>query len=176
MPDVADRTSETAPLSVDLSDYLNLHGWQAKALLWLLLFVAIALILRSMYRRVRRRRAGPIHDKLRRYAGEQDAAELIAKRRAEAARIVATSSTEAIAGYEIVEQIEAVFVDGFRRPEEALEGLKAVAGMKGANALTHVRHERNAAGKCTAQGDAVIVRRRGPATMDRGAEPRGPSS
>ena len=79
------------------------------------------------------------------------------------ARIVATSSTDGIMGYEIVEQVEAVFVDGFRRPEEALQGLKAVAAMKGANAVTNVRQERAASGDCCVSGDAVIVRKHGPA-------------
>lgn len=79
-------------------------------------------------------------------------------RHAEAAKIIATSSAGGIAGYEIVRQIEAVFVDGFRRPEESLEGLKAVAAMKGANAVANVRHERSSSGRYSASGDAVVVR------------------
>ena len=110
---------------------------------------------------IRRRRPPTIHPKLQKYGegyGEPDA-DLIAKRRCEAARIVATSSTPTIAGYDIVEQVEAVFVDGFRRPEEALEGLKAAAAMKGANAVSNVRQERGPSGKCSASGDGVIVKR-----------------
>jgi uncharacterized protein YbjQ (UPF0145 family) len=56
-----------------------------------------------------------------------------------------------------VEQVEAVVVDGFRRPEEAIEGLKAAAALKGANAVTHVHTERTSSGRCSARGDAVIV-------------------
>jgi hypothetical protein len=75
-----------------------------------------------------------------------------------AERIVATASSGLLPGYDILRQIEAVYVDGFRHPEEALVGLKAAAAMKGANAVIHVHHERTAAGRCTASGDAVWVR------------------
>ena len=133
---------------------------------WLLaLAVVTLLILRSVYRRlrrmIRRRRPVRLHPKLQKYGAEhtQPTEELIAQRRTEAEQIVATSSTEAIAGYEITEQVEAVYVDGFIRPEEALEGLKAVAAMKGANAVTNVRRERGSDRRCSASGDAVIVRK-----------------
>ncbi len=72
-------------------------------------------------------------------------------------KIIATSSGGELAGFRVVRQVEAVFVDGFRRPEEAVEGLKAVAAMKGANALLHVRHEPIGSGRYSASGDAVIV-------------------
>lgn len=129
-----------------------------------------------LYRRVRaairRRRPPTFHPKLQPYAEGLTSldVDLVARRRAEASRIVASSSTGAIAGYEVIEQVEAVFVDGFRRPEDALEGLKASAAMKGANALLNVRHERGPSGKCAAAGDAVIVRRAG------GAAERAPAS
>ncbi len=104
------------------------------------------------------RRKPKIHPRLQKYAGRD--AEFARKRREEAARIVATSSTQNIAGYEIVEQFEAVFVDDFRRPEEAIEGVKAVAAMKGANAVVNLKHDRTSGGRCSASGDAVVVRKK----------------
>ena len=148
-----------------LPDWLDLSGWKA----WALGAVVALLFVRWMYRKARRayfHRHPRIHPKLRKYSGELDqpSEELTAKRRVEAEHIITTSSTAHITGYEIVEQVEAVFVDGFRRPEEAVEGLKAVAAMKGANAVTNVKHERTASGKCNASGDAVIVQKRAAAT------------
>ncbi len=104
-----------------------------------------------------RRRKPRIHPRLQKYAGPD--AEFAQKRRAEAAKIIATSSTQNIAGYDILQQVEAVFTDGFRRPEESIEGLKAVAAMKGANAIINLKHDRTAAGKCSASGDAVVVKK-----------------
>ena len=104
------------------------------------------------------RRMPKIHPRLQKYAGPD--AEYARKRREEASRIVATSSTQNIAGYEIVEQFETVFVDDFRRPEEAIEGVKAVAAMKGANAIVNLKHDRTLAGRSSASGDAVIVRKK----------------
>ncbi|MGB0714626.1 MAG: hypothetical protein ACPGXK_02035 [Phycisphaerae bacterium] len=106
-------------------------------------------------RAIRRGRPARLHPKLQQYGGMDP--EFVAQRREEAARIVATSSTSEIAGYHIIKQVEAVFVDGFRRAEDALEGVKAVAAMKGANAVTNVRHERGAMGRWSAAGDAVVV-------------------
>ena len=88
-----------------------------------------------------------------------------------AERIMATSSSGLLAGFEILRQVEAVYVDGFRHPEEALVGLKAAAAMKGANALIHVSHERTTAGRCTARGDAVIVKAMGSENSSSGANP-----
>lgn len=108
--------------------------------------------------RFRRRKSPPrYHPRLQKYAGEES--ELAQQRRAEAEKILATSSTPSVAGYEMLQQIEAVYVDGFRTPVDALEGLKAVAAMKGANAVINVRHERSASGKCSASGDAVLVQK-----------------
>jgi uncharacterized protein YbjQ (UPF0145 family) len=134
-------------------------------LLLLALALVTLLILMRGYRRLRRvmRRRRPVrlHPKLQKYGAEhaQPTEALIQKRRIEAEHIIATSSTGAIAGYEIVEQVEAVYVDGFIRPEDALEGLKAVAAMKGANAVTNVKRERGSDRRCSASGDAVIVKR-----------------
>ncbi len=122
----------------------------------------ILLILLGVFRwsvrrwRRRRRDSRPVrlHPNLQKYAGPH---RLASERRREAQKILATSSTADIAGYRVVEQVEAVFVDGFSRPEEALEGLKAVAALKGANAVTNVRQERSTAGRYAASGDAVKV-------------------
>ncbi|NOX59786.1 MAG: hypothetical protein GXP29_13155 [Planctomycetes bacterium] len=104
---------------------------------------------------LRRRRPAKIHPKLQKFQPTDD--DFAAKRRVESEKIVATSSASSLVGYRVVKQIEAVFVDGFRRPEEAVEGLKAVAAMKGANAVIHVRHERIGEGRYAASGDAVVV-------------------
>ena len=132
-------------LSNDPAFTVLLVATAALAVLWIVL-------------RIRTRRREPrIHPRLQRYAGPD--AEYARHRREEAQKIIATSSTGTIAGYHIDEQVEAVFVDGFRRPEEAIEGIKAAAAMKGANAVINLRHERSAGGKCSASGDAVVVTR-----------------
>jgi len=105
---------------------------------------------------LRRRRPAEINPKLAKYAGTSEA-ELQAQRAA-AARIIATSSTGNIAGYELVRQIEAVFVEGLRSPEEAVAAIKSAAGKLGATALINLTHVRTAVGRYGAQGDAVIVR------------------
>ncbi|MFH1746357.1 MAG: hypothetical protein ABIG44_04860 [Planctomycetota bacterium] len=75
----------------------------------------------------------------------------------QAAHIMATSSTANITGYTIVRQIEAVFTDGHKSPDEAVEALKAQAARKGANALINLGGQRLPSGKCVANADAVIV-------------------
>jgi hypothetical protein len=75
-----------------------------------------------------------------------------------AGRIIATSSTASIAGFEIVRQIETIFTDGHPTPSKAVEHLKAAAAEKGANALINLNSARPPSGKCVAHGDAVIVR------------------
>ncbi len=104
---------------------------------------------------LRRRSPGRINPKLQKYAGPSEA-ELEAQRAA-AARIVATSSTSDLAGYEVVRQIEAVFVEGFRSPEEAVSFLKSEAGKLGANAVINLVHVRTSVGRHSVQGDAVII-------------------
>jgi hypothetical protein len=126
--------------------------WVAAAVLVGLLILRSAV--RGVRRRLRRRHPPRLNPKLQQYG---DQADLVRARREEAAKIVATSTTDRIVGYTIVEQVEAVVVDGFRRPEEAIEGLKAAAALKGANAVTRVHTERTSSGRCCARGDAVIV-------------------
>ena len=96
-----------------------------------------------------------------------------------ASRIKATSSTDQIPGYKMIQAIEALYVDGFRTPAEALEGLKAAAAEKGANAVINVHHERSSMGRCAASGDAVVAETTGqvvhaaqPADRDRAAAAR----
>lgn len=178
MPDSVDKVLHPVTDAVnqarqeDASAWLDLSDWKWKALVALLVLVLVVWIYRKLRRLVRKRRPPQLHPLLRKYGegyGEPDEA-LTAKRRAEAAKIVVTSSLPTIVGYEIVEQVEAVFVDGFRRPEEALEGLKAVASMKGANAVTNVSHERGANGRCAARGDAVVIEKRARAATPHAAQ------
>ena len=133
--------------------------------------VAIALaiviwLLSRFFRMFRRRRPPGLHPKLQQYGGMDPA--FMAKRHAEASRILATSSTGEITGYTIIRQVEAVFVDGFRRAEDALEGVKAAAAMKGANGVTNVRHERGNMGRWSAAGDAVVIQEGGPQPEQKG--------
>lgn len=96
-----------------------------------------------------------LHPKLAAYAGHSEAE--IEQDRRLAVGIVATSSTTQVAGYELTRQIEAVYVEGYRTPQEAANALKAAAARRGANAIINLTHQRTAAGKCSAQGDAVVI-------------------
>ena len=125
------------------------------------LVVAVALlivirIVRMMGRAARRLRPTTIHPNLQKYAEPTETER--AERAQHAAKIITTSSRAEIAGYTVVQQIEAVFVDGYRETSAAIEGLKAVAGLKGANALINLTQQRTAGGRCQASADAVIVR------------------
>jgi len=164
-PTIPDQLQEglDALKQEDPSTWFDSTGWKFKTLLILAAVILVLWTYRRLRRAIKRRRKPTLHPKLQKY-GEgygEPSPELLAKRRVEAEKIIATSSTPAIAGYDILEQVEAVFVDGFRQPEDALEGLKAAAAMKGANAVANVRQERASSGKCGAAGDAVIVRRHG---------------
>lgn len=75
-----------------------------------------------------------------------------------AGRIVATSSTGDIPGYQVQRQVEAVFTDDHPTPVRAVEALKAIASAKGANALINLRTGRALNAKCQASADAVVVR------------------
>ncbi len=120
-------------------------------------FLLIVIVLGRMGAALRRRRrAAPLHPKLARYGGLSEAE--ISRQREDVLKIIATSSSDRIAGYEIVRQIETVFVEGYRTSEEALLALKAAAGRLGANAVMNLSQQRTAAGRCSAQGDSVLVR------------------
>jgi hypothetical protein len=167
MPNANDNTA--TPLESGLEELNRLReqvesgwgvDWRLLAAGALVALLAGIVVWRRVRRAVRRRRPVRLHPRLAQYGGhaEQDP-KFLAQRRAQAERIVATSSGAHIVGYDLVEQIEAICVEGFQRPEDALEGLKAVAAMKGANALVNVRTQRFDARRCTAGGDAVVVRR-----------------
>ncbi len=117
-------------------------------------FLAVVWIISRIRRILRHRQPPVIHPKLQKY---QPTAESIMAMKVEAGKIVATSSGPDIAGFRIIRQIEAVFVDGFRKPGEAVEGLKATAGMKGANGIINVKHIQSESNKYSACGDAVVV-------------------
>lgn len=88
-----------------------------------------------------------------------------------AGRIVATSSTGQIAGFDVIRQVETLFTDGHKTPAEAAQHLKALAAQKGANALVNLAGERPPSGKCSARADAVIVQT---TTPPAGAAPESP--
>ncbi len=119
-------------------------------------WVVLRTVQRRLHRYLRSRKPVVLHPNLQKYGiGAEEAAR---QRQALASQILATSSGDRLVGYEIVQQIEAVFVEGFRSPAEAVEGLKAEAARRGANAVVNVRQERTAGGRCSASGDAVRVR------------------
>jgi hypothetical protein len=145
----------------EVADPSIVDTWQFKLAVALVLLLIGMAVYRKIRRAIRRRRPVRLHPKLQKYGevyGEPDE-RLLAQRRAEAEKILATSTSMAIVGYEVLEQVEAVYVDGFRKPEDALEGLKAVAAMKGANAVINVHRCRGEQGRHAAGGDAVVVRR-----------------
>ncbi|HWL92298.1 MAG TPA: hypothetical protein VNT79_02085 [Phycisphaerae bacterium] len=125
----------------------------------LLALVFLQRILGWLGRAVRsvRRRGKPVelHPRLQAYAGHSE--EDLKRDLELASQVIATSSTPSVAGYTLVRQIEAVFVEGYRTPNEATTSLKATAAKRGANAIINLAHQRTAAGKCSAQGDAVVI-------------------
>jgi len=102
-----------------------------------------------------------INPRLAKYAGDDDPGTQV--RRELASRIRSTSSTDQIPGYKILQAIEALYVEGYRTPADALEGLKAAAAERGASAIINVRHERTSMGRCAASGDAVVAETTGQA-------------
>jgi uncharacterized protein YbjQ (UPF0145 family) len=131
------------------------YGWLIAGTVLILILFVIHWIWRSFTRAVRRRRSPTIHPKLQKYNVDQAA--LQAERRELARGIIATSTGNRLAGYRVVRQVEAVFVEGLQTPEDALVALKALAVQRGANAVLNVQTQRTAAGKCSASGDAVEV-------------------
>ena len=125
-------------------------------LIWIVVVLGGLLVVQRVLGAIRRRRPPKLHPNLQKYGGgrseEDQQADLDAS-----LKILATSSSATVAGYRIVRQIEAVFVDGCRAPSEAVTALKAAAARRGANAVINLSQQRTAAGKCSAQGDAVVV-------------------
>lgn len=118
--------------------------------------IALALLGAFLARRREAKQAARRRAELRQHHGQLQLRQQEIDRLA--VRIIATSSTPAIAGFTLVRQIEAVFTDGHPSPAKAVETLKALAAQKGANALINLDGERLPNGKCSARGDAVIVR------------------
>ena len=108
-----------------MSDWAQWLGdWRIGVLCALVALLVTIRLLRRAGRWWRGRRPARLNPKLQAF-GDPDE-RLVAERRKQAATILATSSTGSIPGYHLIEQIEAVYVDGFRRPDEAIEGLKAL--------------------------------------------------
>lgn len=121
----------------------------------LVVLLVLRAVLQRFSRMLRSRRPAAIHPNLQKY--NVDHAELDRRRKELAARIIATSTGGRLAGFRIVRQVEAVFVEGYRTPEEAIVALKAGAAERGANGILNVQTDRTSAGRCTASGDAVVV-------------------
>lgn len=139
-----------------MAEYFTIPSWlTTKTLFWAVGALGVLVVIQRVRAAIRRRRPPKLHPNLQKYGGRSDEeqnADLDAS-----LKIVATSSTPTVAGYKIVRQIEAVFVDGCRAPAEAVTALKAAAARRGANAVINLSQQRTAAGKCSAQGDAVVV-------------------
>lgn len=117
--------------------------------------IVLRRIIATIWRRIRLSRPACIHPSLAKY--NVDRVELQRRQRELASGVVATSTSNRLVGYRLVRQVEAVFVEGFSSPEDALIALKAAAVERGANAILNVATEHTAAGRCTASGDAVLV-------------------
>lgn len=138
-----------------MAQLLGIPYLNQERLIWLVAILLGLLVIQRVLAGIRRRRPPKLHPNLQKYGGRSDEeqnADLDAS-----LKILATSSTPSVAGYKIVRQIEAVFVDGCRAPAEAVTALKAAAARRGANAVINLSQQRTAAGKCSAQGDAVVV-------------------
>ena len=129
---------------------------------WLIYAVVIGValivlrrVLGGLGRAWRRSKPVNINPKLAKY--NVDRAEVARQQRELAVQIEATSTGRNLAGYRIIRQVEAVFVEGYAAPEEALIALKAAAAERGANAVLNLKTARTTAGRCTASGDAVVV-------------------
>ena len=118
--------------------------------------IAVVAILSSIFGGRRKRRGA----KPRTWIEEERERKAVLRREIDrqAGHIMATSSTGAIAGFEIVRQIEAVFTEGHASPQDAVAALKATAAEKGANAVINLSGQRQGTGKCAAHGDAVMVK------------------
>ncbi|MGE0480154.1 MAG: hypothetical protein AB7Q17_06735 [Phycisphaerae bacterium] len=161
----------TQPSNISLPD---LSQWGDTDLGLLLIGGAALVVLLSvagLWRRTRESRAARRRQsEIRRHYGQMQMQQAELERLA--SRIIATSSTGQITGFELVRQIEAVFTDGHASPSKAAEALKALAAEKGANAIINLAGQRLASGKCAAHGDAVMVKSTdAPPTSGRGAPP-----
>jgi len=139
-----------------MPDLSQLPAWlNVKTLTYAVAVLLVLVIVQRVRAAIRRRRPARLHPKLQKYGGGDEAAQYADLDAS--LKIIATSSTPNVAGYRITRQIEAVFVDGGRTPGDAVTALKAAAALRGANAVINLSQQRTAAGKCSAQGDAVVV-------------------
>lgn len=158
---IAQTTSQPAEQVWSWLEYLHGLAAMVPVHVWMwIIGVGIGLIVvrriwSAIWREIRLRRPVKIHPSLARY--NVDRVEVQKQQRELAAGIIATSTSSRLAGYRLVRQVEAVFVEGFGSPEDALIALKAAAFERGANAILNVKTEHTAAGRCTASGDAVVV-------------------
>jgi uncharacterized protein YbjQ (UPF0145 family) len=137
---------------------LNLNAdqvWWLKIGLYVLAAAIVLWVIQRVAMYVRSLWPARINPKLAKYAGDDDPSTQL--RKLMASRIKSTSSTDQIPGYKILQAIEALYVEGYRTPADALEGLKATAAEKGANAVINVHHERSSMGRCAASGDGVVA-------------------
>lgn len=119
-------------------------------------FVAIVIVVRVLSGWSERRRSAARRAELQR---DYDKVRLQQEEiRKLAGRIEATSSTNRIAGFAIVRQIETVFSEGRPSSVTAVELVKAMAAQRGANALINLQTQQAPNGKWYASGDAVIVK------------------
>jgi hypothetical protein len=153
------RSAHSIILQADLEFWIELavshRYWILGGAIALIILYLLLRVWRFIRRQIRRRRPPNIHPSLQKY--NVDHAELDRRRREQALKIVATSTSNRLAGYRIVRQVEAVFVEGYRTPEDALIALKSEAAERGANAILNVSTQRTAAGRCTASGDAIVA-------------------
>ncbi len=158
---LAQATSQPAEQVGKWFDYVRSLATRVPMRVWMwIIVVGIGwIVLRkawtSVSRAIRLSRPPRIHPSLQKY--NVDKVEVQRQQRELAAGVVATSTSNRLVGYRMVRQVEAVFVEGFSSPEDALIALKAAAVERGANAILNVRTEHTAAGRCTASGDAVLV-------------------
>lgn len=145
---LADFIGKLAGLSAD-------QAWWLKIGLYVLGAAIVLWVVQRVVQYIKGLMPARLNPRLAKYAGDDDPS--VQARRQMAGRIRSTSSTDQVPGYKILQAIDAIYVDGFRTPAEALEGLKALAAEKGANAIINVRHERSSMGRCAASGDAVVA-------------------
>ncbi len=136
-------------------------------------FMILILALRVLSRRSAERQAARERARLRRGYDElrlqQEEIERLAS------RIIATSSTQRIAGFGIVRQVETVFSEPRPNSVQAVDLCKARAAQKGANALINLNSQQAPTGKWVASGDAVIVKPYGQRS-DKSPEKKPPQS
>ncbi len=161
---------------VNAEGLLNLlvayRWWILYAVVVLVAIYAVQRAVLGILRAIRRSRPAVIHPRLQKY--NVDLEELDRRRHELAKGIVATSTGNRLAGFRVVRQVEAVVVEGYRSPEEAIVALKATAVERGANAVLNVHTERTAAGRCTASGDAIIAAPLQPPVRKQGFAPPAP--